>query len=113
VTGEARAVETTAETTSVEATGSTRLFVAWLVVVGITLMYLWIDHSADESGALLASTAVTVAAIGLALVKVWIIMREFMDVRHAPAWLRWLTNAMVAVIAASLLCTYLVGRSVA
>ena len=96
-----------------ERSDKTRLFVAWLVLVAITLIYLWIDHAADASGVLLASTAVTIAAIGLALVKVRIIMREFMDVRHAPPLLRRLTDLLVAVMAVAMLGTYLVGRAVA
>ena len=53
-----------------------RLFVAWLVLTAITLLYFWIDRSANSSGARTASTVVTVSAICLALVKVRIIMRR-------------------------------------
>ena len=84
-----------------------------LVLVAITLIYRWIDRSADDRGVPVASTAVTVAALGLALVKFRIILREFMDVRHAPVWLRRITDLLVAVIAVSLLSTYLVGRALA
>ena len=90
-----------------------RLAVAWIVVVAITLAYIVIDRSADEGGVLVASTSTSIAAIVLALVKLRIIMREFMDVRHAPKVLRTLTDALVAVMAASLLATYLVGRAIA
>ena len=55
----------------------------------------------------------TVAAIVFALVKVRIIMREFMDVRHAPPLLRRLTDLLVAIMAVALLGTYFVGRAVA
>ena len=90
-----------------------RLLGAWLVLVAITLIYLWMDHSADTSGVLVASTAVTVFAIVLALVKFRIILREFMDVRQAPPPLRRLTDLLVAVIAVSLLASYLIGRALA
>jgi hypothetical protein len=90
-----------------------RLLVAWLVLVAITLIYLWIDQTADRHGILVASTGVTVAAIGLALVKARIVMREFMDVRHAPPLLRRLTDLLLVVMAVALLGTYLVGRAVA
>ena len=96
-----------------ETSGNRRLLVAWLVLVAITLIYLRIDNSADDHGILLASTAVTVAAICLALAKVWIIMREFMDVRHAPPGLRRLTNLLVVVMAAPLLGAYFARRAVA
>jgi hypothetical protein len=97
----------------VERSGRTRLVVAWFVLVAITLIYLWIDNAADVGGVLLASTGVTVFAICLALVKVRIIMREFMDVRHAPPLLRHLTDLLVAVMAVAMLGTYIVGRAFA
>ena len=96
-----------------QTSGKKRLLGAWLVLVAITLIYLWIDHSADTSGVLVASTAVTVFAIVLALVKFRIILREFMDVRQAPPPLRRLTDLLVAVIAVSLLASYLIGRALA
>ena len=33
---------------TVETSGKKRLLGAWLVLVAITLIYLWIDHSADD-----------------------------------------------------------------
>jgi hypothetical protein len=90
-----------------------RLTIAWLVVVAVTLVYLAIDESAAEGGAARASTAASITAIALALVKLRIILREFMDVRHAPRTLRTATDALVVVMGVSLLGTYLVGRAVA
>jgi hypothetical protein len=90
-----------------------RLFVAWLVVVGITLMYLVIDGSADNGGVLVASTSATVAAIVLALVKLRIIMREFMDVRHAPQVLRRMTDILLVVVAVALFGSYFAGKALA
>ena len=96
-----------------ETSAKKRLLVAWVVVVAITVIYLWIDRSADDRGVLVSSAAVTVAAIGLALVKFRIIVREFMDVRHAPVLLRRITDLLVFVVAVALLTAYLVGRAVA
>ena len=96
-----------------ETAAKQRLNLAWLVVVAITVIYVWIDHTAEAGGVATASTAVTVSAILLALVKYRIVMRELMDVRRAPLLLRRLTDALVTVIAIALLTTYLVGRAVA
>ena len=90
-----------------------RLAVAWVIVVAITLVYVMIDRSADGEHALAASTAASIAAIVLALVKLRVIMREFMDVRHAPKVLRTLTDALLVVMGLSLLGTYLVGQTIA
>ncbi|MBV9869576.1 MAG: cytochrome C oxidase subunit IV family protein [Frankiaceae bacterium] len=90
-----------------------RLLVVWVVLSAITVAYLWIDHSADDNGAARASTAVTLSAILLALVKVRIIMREFMEVRDAPRRLCWLTDLWVALMAVGLIGMYLVGKAAA
>lgn len=45
-----------------------RLFVAWLVLVAVTAVYLWTDHSAEKDGLAVASVSVTVSAILLGLV---------------------------------------------
>ena len=101
-------VESEADTTR-----NMRLFLVWLVLVAISLAYLWIDHTATHGGLPSASTAVTVAAICLALIKVRIIMREFMAVRLAPPFLRRLTDFWVVLMATALLGVYLPGKAVA
>ena len=90
-----------------------RLAIVWLVLTLMTLAYIWLDHSADDDGVYRASTVVTVAAILIALVKVRIIFREFMEVRHAPALLRRLTDAWVALMAVCLLGSYFIGSALA
>jgi hypothetical protein len=90
---------------------SKRLLVVWLVLASLTLAYLWIDHSLD--GSLRPSAVVTSSVIVIALVKVRIIFREFMEVRQAPAVLCRLTDAWVVLMAAALLGSYFVGTALA
>jgi len=90
-----------------------RLFVVWLILVAISLVYLWIDHSATHQGIPTASTVVTMVAICFALIKVRIIMREFMEVRGAPPVLRRLTDYWVLLMAVALFGAYFAGRAVA
>ena len=90
-----------------------RLVAVWLILSAITAAYIGIDHSASHHGRAEASTAVTVSAIVLAAIKVRIIMREFMEVRNAPALLCRLTDAWVAGMAAAMIGLYLAGRAVA
>jgi Prokaryotic Cytochrome C oxidase subunit IV len=90
-----------------------RLLIVWLVLVAITLGYLWIDHAASHGGVLVASSLVTVIAICLALVKVRIIMREFMEVRNAPPLLCRLTDLWVVLMATAMLGVYFAGKAVA
>jgi hypothetical protein len=90
-----------------------RLFVVWLILSGLSVAYLWLDHTADDHGAPKASAAVTTGAIVIALVKVRIIMREFMEVRHAPKLLRRITDLWIVIMAAAMLGLYFAGRAVA
>ena len=88
-----------------------RLLVVWLVLASLTLAYLRIDHSLG--GTLRASAVVTSSVILIALVKVRIIFREFMEVRQAPALLCRLTDAWVVLMAVALLGCYFIGRTLA
>ena len=90
-----------------------RLFGAWSVLVAISLAYLWFDHEATHHGLPSESTVVTVVAICFALIKVRIIMREFMEVRSAPQVLRRLTDFWVLLMGFALLGVYFVGKAVA
>lgn len=90
-----------------------RLLATWVVLSTITVLYLWIDHSAKHRGVTTASTAVTLSAIALALVKVRIIMGEFMEVRGAPTLLRRLANLWIAIMGAAMIGLYLAGKAVA
>jgi Prokaryotic Cytochrome C oxidase subunit IV len=87
-----------------------RLLVVWLILASLTLTYLWIDQSAN--GSLRSSEIVTSSVIVIALIKVRIIFREFMEVRQAPVLLCRLTDAWVVLIAVALLGSYFVGTAI-
>ena len=95
------------------ATFNKRLLIVWLILTSMTLVYVWLDHTVDRNGTLNASTVVTMSAIVIALIKVRIIFREFMEVRHAPALLCRLTDAWVVLVGACLLGSYFVGSALA
>jgi hypothetical protein len=96
---------------SVNAKLRSRMLIAWLVVSTITLVYLALDHTADRGGVVRPSAVVTVGAIVIALAKVRIIFREFMEVRHAPALLSRLTDVWIAIIGVGLLVSYVIGTT--
>jgi hypothetical protein len=87
-----------------------RLLIVWVVLASLTLGYLWIDHAVG--GSYSASAVVTSSVIVIAVIKVRIIFREFMEVRQAPVLLCRLTDAWVVLIAASLLACYFIGMQV-
>jgi hypothetical protein len=85
-----------------------RLIVVWLALSAITLAQLGVV-SLDGRAALAPNAAITSSAIVIALVKVRIIFREFMEVRHAPVLLCRLTDLWVVFTGVTLLGGYLAG----
>lgn len=88
-----------------------RLLVVWLLLSAITLAYLCVG-SVDPARALRPSAVVTTSAIVMALIKVRIVFREFMEVRHAPVLLCRLTDGWVVLMAVCLLGSYFVGMAI-
>ncbi|TVS88219.1 cytochrome C oxidase subunit IV family protein [Mycobacterium helveticum] len=87
-----------------------RLMVVWVVLASLSLSYLWIDHTAN--GSLRSGAVLTSSVIVIAVIKVRIIFREFMEVRQAPVLLCRLTDAWVMLIAVSLLACYFAGTAI-
>jgi len=87
-----------------------RLIVVWVVLASLSLSYLWIDHTAN--GSLRSGAVLTSSVIVIAVIKVRIISREFMEVRQAPVLLCRLTDAWVMLIAVSLLACYFAGTAI-
>ena len=89
-----------------------RLLFVWLALSAITLAQLALG-SLGERGSLTPNAAITSSAIVIALIKVRVIIREFMEVRHAPVLLCRLTDLWVVLTGVSLLGFYFVGRLLA
>ena len=90
-----------------------RLLIVWVILASFTLAYLVIDHSAEgQPGSLRSSAVITSSVIVIALIKVRIIFREFMEVRQAPVLLCRLTDAWVVLIGAALLGSYFIGTAI-
>lgn len=85
-----------------------RLLVVWLALSAVTVLQAWLS-SINGQAALQSNAAITFSVIGMALIKVRFIMREFMEVRHAPVLLCRLTDAWLALTTIALLGTYFVG----
>jgi hypothetical protein len=92
----------------VKAGSGNRLFVVWLALSAITLAQLLVG-SLEGRAALAPNAAISAGAIGIALVKVRIIFREFMEVRHAPVLLGRLTDLWVVLTGVILSIGYFAG----
>ncbi len=79
----------------------------WLVLVGITVGSWWLAP-AHSHGVVSGSLVVTCVVLALAAVKARLIIREFMEVRTAPGWLKLATDVWLGVLMATVLVIYLV-----
>lgn len=68
-----------------------RLFLAWLLLSAITILAWWIGMRHDGTP-LQPQASVGLSAMAITLIKVRIIMREFMDVKDAPKKLKHITD---------------------
>jgi hypothetical protein len=82
-----------------------RMLLTWVALAGITLLAWWMG-ARHGAGVPQPDAAVACGAIAITIIKVRVILREFMEVRHAPARLRHVTDAWLAVFAAAMLLAY-------
>lgn len=78
----------------------------WLVLMAITVLAWWLAPG-HTRGHAEPSIPITVAVIALAAVKARLIIRNFMEVRTAPRWLRRATDGWLVVLSATVLAIYL------
>lgn len=89
-----------------------RLLAVWLILSLITLVCLATDYLGDGSGVLKSSAAITASVVLMAVIKVRVIFREFMEVKDAPVLLGRLTDLAVVIIGVSVLGSYFLGMAV-
>lgn len=78
----------------------------WLVLVAITVLAWWLAPGHSD-GPVKPSLPITVTVIALSAIKARLIIRNFMEVRTAPVWLRRTTDAWLGVLWTAVLVIYL------
>jgi hypothetical protein len=82
-----------------------RLLITWSALCAITLLAWWIGAHHGR-GSLRPDAPVALSAIAITLIKVRVIIREFMDVRHAPARLKYVTDAWLGAFVVAMVIAY-------
>lgn len=72
------------------------LTIVWAFLTAITLASWWISQGAGA--AYHTNMAVTLSVLLIAMVKVHFVVRYFMDVRHAPSWLKRTTSGWLILL---------------
>ena len=68
----------------------------WAFLTAITVVSWWISRGAG--GAFHLNSAVTLGVLLIAVVKVHLVMRYFMEVRHGPTWLKRATGGWLILL---------------
>lgn len=93
--------------TSIEAQRETRLITyVWLALSVLTVLSWWIGpvragHSPQPS------VPITLIVLALGMVKCRLVFRYFMELRHAPRWLRLATDGWLVALWGAVLVIYL------
>ncbi len=82
-----------------------RLSVILIVLIMLTITSFFIGTNQDEVSQ--ASRISGVTMLVLAFFKVRLVIREFMEVRHAPVQLRWICDAWLIAAVVATISTYL------
>lgn len=83
-----------------------RITWAWLALSLLTVTSWWIGPIRGNVSPT-PNVLVTVTVLVLALVKARLVIRQFMEVRTAPAWLRIATDVWLIVLWGTVLVIYL------
>lgn len=82
----------------------TRITRVWLLLSVITLVSAWLGSAGRPRDA--PSALLTTVVLAIAVVKARFVIRDFMDVRAAPAWLRYGTDGWLVALLAVFLILY-------
>lgn len=84
------------------------LTIVWAVLTTVTIVS-WLT-ARDGGAAHVLNAGVTVAVLLIAAVKTSLVIWHFMEVRHAPRWLKVTTGSWAIVLFALLLGFYFAAR---
>ncbi|MDD9936345.1 MAG: cytochrome C oxidase subunit IV family protein [Myxococcales bacterium] len=79
------------------------LTAVWALLTLITFLAFWVGAGGEGQQVDLAVTALVLA---IAILKSRLVFRHFMEVRHAPAWLRWSCDGWLVSFGVMVLALY-------
>jgi len=83
------------------------LVYVWFFLTAITVVSWWISHSSGTTFHI--DQAITMSVLLIAAIKSHFVIRHFMEVRHAPVWLKRTTEIWLAFLFSVLTVTYLIN----
>lgn len=89
-----------------------RLAVACAALTGVTLLSWWMGMR-HGTQAFSLNAGITVGVLLIAALKVRVIVWEFMELRHAPPFMRRVADAYLGLVIVILLSLYFIGSRTA
>jgi hypothetical protein len=91
----------------VRISANARVTYVWVVLCAVTILSGGLAHTRSD-GNFGASVPITLAVLAIGLIKVRLITQNFMEVRHAPTWLRLTVDGWLVLFWGSVLAIYLI-----
>ena len=82
----------------------------WLMLVIATGMSWWMSTSLSPSPAM-SHVQITLGVLTLTFIKVWLVMRSFMEINHAPLALRLIGDGWVLIVGSLVTLMYWAGAT--
>ena len=79
----------------------------WLILLAATGVTFWLGESGLSGSPGMAPVLLMFA---LAFVKALLVMRDFMELRHAPALWRWLLQGWLVLVTTGIVLAYWIGQ---
>jgi heme/copper-type cytochrome/quinol oxidase subunit 4 len=78
----------------------------WLLLLAVTGVTYWLGESGQMAN---ASLMPVLGIFGIAFVKAWVVIQDFMELRHAPKLWRNLLLAWLLVVISMIVLAYWLG----
>jgi hypothetical protein len=86
----------------IERLGEQRLILAWLALIGATLISWELGHGVGITDPRIAGALV----MAVAFIKVRVVFFEFMELRHTPRYMRLAANLWLVLVCTALIILY-------
>lgn len=80
-----------------------RITAVWALLVGATMLSWELGHGLGFDSVRTAGAAILVVTF----IKVRLVMLDFMEIRHAPRWMRWVGESWIVLITTLLVVLFL------
>jgi hypothetical protein len=82
----------------------------WVFLSLITLGSWWMGASGNSASSDHTNEFISMSVLAFAAIKTRFVIRNYMEVKHAPTWLRWSCDAWLLYVFGMILAFYWLSR---